>query len=32
MKKINYELVFPEMRDIELDEKYALISHAIQLL
>lgn len=31
MKKINYELVFPELRDIELDEKYALISHAIQL-
>lgn len=31
MKKINYELEFPELRDIELDEKYALISHAIQL-
>ena len=31
MKKTNYELEFPELRDIELDEKYALISHAIQL-
>ena len=31
MKKTSYCKCFPELDDKELDEKYALISHAIQL-
>lgn len=31
MKKSNYSLCFPEIEEIKLEEKYALISHAIQL-
>lgn len=31
MKKANYYEHFPELKDKEFDEKYALISHAIQL-
>ena len=31
MKKANYCLKFPELENVKLDEKYALISHAIQL-
>jgi len=31
MKRTNYSGCFPELREKEFDEKYALISHAIQL-